>query len=100
MSAETKLQYKQVEESDVVTEAHLDRTVTVNLTETPTFWLFEMIGVCVSSESEEADAVRNSNELYKEVRRMRTSCSGGRVTNAVGTIFRKIFVRTRARRIY
>ena len=30
---------------------------------------------------------------------IRGSCPGGRVTNAVGTIFRKIFVGTRARRI-
>jgi hypothetical protein len=61
------------EPREELTETDLDRTVTLELTETETIWLLDMPGVCVSSESEEAQTVRDNNNKYKEVSQCITS---------------------------
>lgn len=38
------------------------------LDETETIWLLDIPGVCVSSDSEEAQVIQELNEKYKEVR--------------------------------
>lgn len=59
------------EPREELTETDLDRTVTLELTETETIWLLDMPGVCVSSESEEAQTVRDNNNKYKELQKSR-----------------------------
>ena len=48
------------------TEADRRALVEINLTETEIFWLVDIAGDTASSEGEDADIVRSSNETYME----------------------------------
>ena len=66
-NADTKVQYKREEVKEILTEDDLEKTIHINLTETPTIWLLDMCGVCVSLETEEAAEVQKQNSRYQEV---------------------------------
>lgn len=48
-------------------EEDLEKIVNLILTETETIWLLDMPGICVSTESEEADLVLKKNSAYQDV---------------------------------
>jgi len=50
-----------------LTAAELDKAVTINLVETPTFWLLDLVGSCVAKDSDEAPGVEEENEKYDEL---------------------------------
>ena len=52
---------------EILTELDLEKAVDLTLTETETIWLLDMPGVCCSTESEEAAALKQNNERYQEV---------------------------------
>ncbi|ELU18109.1 hypothetical protein CAPTEDRAFT_219442 [Capitella teleta] len=64
---DTKVQYKREEMKENLTDEDLEKTIEVNLTETPTIWLLDFCGVCVSMETEEAEAVQKQNSRYQEL---------------------------------
>lgn len=50
-----------------MTEADLDKTVHLMLTETDTIWLFDFPGTCVAQDSDAAGLVTEKNQKYDEV---------------------------------
>ena len=50
-----------------LTEADLDKTVHLMLTETDTIWLLDFPGTCVAQDSDGAEAVAEKNQKYDEV---------------------------------
>ncbi len=67
VASDTKIQYKREDMKEDLTEEDLEKIIDINLVETDTIWLLDMPGVCVSSESEEAPAIRQQNDRYNEV---------------------------------
>ena len=55
------------EPKEELTEADLEKTVELQLSETDTIWLLDMPGTCVSTEHEEAAEVKEDNEKYLQV---------------------------------
>ncbi|KAK3090322.1 hypothetical protein FSP39_010938 [Pinctada imbricata] len=66
-SAWAEIRHKREEVKETLTEGDLEKIVDLTLTETETIWLLDMPGVCVSTESEEAAAVKKRSETYKEL---------------------------------
>ena len=65
----SEIKHKRVDVEEDLKEDDLDKIVDLTLTETETIWLLDMPGVCVSTESEEAESVRKKNEAYQDVSR-------------------------------
>ncbi|XP_060590688.1 dynein axonemal intermediate chain 4-like isoform X2 [Ruditapes philippinarum] len=62
-----EIKHKRVDVEEDLKEDDLDKIVDLTLTETETIWLLDMPGVCVSTESDEADSVRKKNEAYQDL---------------------------------
>eukprot|EP00058_Branchiostoma_floridae_P000575 XP_002586063.1 hypothetical protein BRAFLDRAFT_131682 [Branchiostoma floridae] len=52
---------------EILTEADLDCSVPIRLTESDTIWILDLVGTCVANDSENADAIRARNDKYKEL---------------------------------
>ncbi|XP_054836762.1 dynein axonemal intermediate chain 4 isoform X1 [Eublepharis macularius] len=61
------VQVRREEVQEPLTKEELEKVVDIYLTETETIWIFDMPTVMVSSESEEADKVRQQNIEYMEL---------------------------------
>ncbi|XP_071952753.1 dynein axonemal intermediate chain 4-like isoform X2 [Antedon mediterranea] len=61
------VQTRREEVAETVTEADLDKIHEITLSETNTFWLLDMNGVCVSIESDDATEVKTRNDQYKQL---------------------------------
>ena len=57
----------------VLTEAQLEEMVHLELTETETFFLISMPGMCVAADAADADAVKGANARYDELLERRTT---------------------------
>ncbi|XP_053395238.1 dynein axonemal intermediate chain 4-like isoform X2 [Mercenaria mercenaria] len=62
-----EIKHKRVDVEEDLQEEDLEKIVDLTLTETETIWLLDMPGVCVSTESDEADSVRKKNEAYQDL---------------------------------
>jgi len=54
-----------------LTQAELDRPVTITLKETETFWLLDVPGYCVALDSKEAEKVQEQNKEYEELKKLK-----------------------------
>ncbi|KAK9829743.1 hypothetical protein WJX72_007628 [[Myrmecia] bisecta] len=58
---------------EMLTAADLERSVCVTLRETETMWLLDLPGTTVNMDSEEARAVEQANQRYKELLKVKES---------------------------
>ncbi|KAL3868793.1 hypothetical protein ACJMK2_041553 [Sinanodonta woodiana] len=62
-----EIRHKREDVKEELTDADLEKMVEMTLIETDTIWLLDMPAVCISTESDEAAAVKASNERYMEI---------------------------------
>ncbi|XP_064626087.1 dynein axonemal intermediate chain 4-like isoform X1 [Lineus longissimus] len=60
-----EIRHRREEVKEVLTDSDLEKTISIDLTETEMIWLLDMPGICVSLESDEATAIKEKNEKYK-----------------------------------
>ncbi|XP_070563890.1 dynein axonemal intermediate chain 4-like isoform X1 [Ptychodera flava] len=61
------IQHRREEVKEELTEDDLTKLVNITLEETETIWLLDMTDTCVSAESDEAAAVKEKIDKYKEL---------------------------------
>ncbi|KAI8509554.1 WD repeat-containing protein 78 [Branchiostoma belcheri] len=63
----SSIKTRREEVKEILTEADLDRSVGIRLSESDTIWILDLVGTCVANDSENADTIRARNEKYKEL---------------------------------
>lgn len=67
ISSWADIRHKREDVREVLAEGDLEKIIDIMLQETETIWLLDLPTVCVATDSEEAPAIQETNQKYKEL---------------------------------